>query len=188
MTKGDDSASLAAQLTVTAPDVAAPAFVFITKPTEGTSLEGTVSVTISVERGDQTPTGLSLLVNGEVTTRQSFGIAATPAMDEPAEQAQLNFTLSFDSGEYDAETGDVTYPNGDHTISAQLMVAGSENSVPSNNVSVEFDNEDDVHVSIAGLGDGVMNPTTGDIWYGGPAAAPEITAVPVIYSSGPLQL
>ena len=186
VTKGEDSANLAAQLTVTAPDVAAPAFVFITDPTDGTSLEGDVSVKISVERGDQTPMGLSLLVDGEVAAHQSFGMAATPAMDEPAEQAPLNFTLSFDSGEYDKATGAVTYPNGDHTISAELMVAGSENPVPSNNVSVEFDNDDAVHVSIAGLGDGVMNPTTGDMWYGGPDAAPEITAVPVVYSSGPV--
>ena len=186
VTKGEDSANLAAQLTVTAPDVAAPAFVFITDPTDGTSLEGDVSVKISVERGDQTPMGLSLLVDGEVAAHQSFGMAATPAMDEPAEQAPLNFTLSFDSGEYDKATGAVTYPNGDHTISAELTVAGSENPVPSNNVSVEFDNDDAVHVSIAGLGDGVMNPTTGDMWYGGPDAAPEITAVPVVYSSGPV--
>ena len=31
VTKGEDSASLASQLTVTAPDVSAPAFVFITQ-------------------------------------------------------------------------------------------------------------------------------------------------------------
>ena len=187
VTKGEDSANLASQLTVTAPDVASPAFVFITEPTDGTSLDGTVNVAISVERGDQTPMGLSLLVDGEVAAHQSFGMAATPAMDEPAEQAApLNFTLSFNSAEYNRETGAVTYLNGDHTISAQLLVAGSENPVSSNNVSVEFENEDDVHVSIAGLGDGVMNPTTGVMWYGGPAAAPEITAVPVIYSSGPV--
>ena len=184
VTKGEDSANLAAQLTVTAPDVAAPAFVFITDPTDGTSLEGDVSVKISVERGDQTPMGLSLLVDGEVAAHQSFGMAATPAMDEPAEQAPLNFTLSFDSGEYDKATGAVTYPNGDHTISAELTVAGSENPVPSNNVSVEFDNDDFVRASVGGLGDGAMNEATGQVWHGGPDVTVEITAVPVVYSSG----
>ena len=193
VTKGEDSASLAAQLTVTAPDVGEPAFVFITNPTDGTSLAGDVSVTISVERGDQVLEGLSLLVDDEEVAHQSFGGAHMSPADGPAEQAPLNFTLSFDSGEYDRETGAVTYLNGDHTISAELeivvdMADGTHGhaSVLSNNVSVEFDNDDDVHVSIAGLGDGVMNPTTGDLWYGGPDAAPEITAVPVIYSSGPV--
>ena len=185
VTKGEDSANLASQLTVTAPDVAEPAFVFITKPTDGNSVNGTVSVDVSIERGDQVPAGLSLLVDGDVVAHQSFGMAATPAMDEPAEQAPgITFTLSFDSGEYDAETGAVTYPNGEHVISAQLTVVGGAAPVSSNSVAVEFDNPNKVMASVSGLGEGAMNSSTGQIWYGGPDASVEITAVPVVYSSG----
>ena len=191
VTKGDDSANLASQLTVTAPDVAEPAFVFITNPTDGTSLEGDVSVTISVERGDQVLEGLSLLVDDEEVAHQSFGGAHMSPADGPAEQAPLNFTLSFDSGEYDRETGAVTYLNGDHTISAELeivvdMADGTHGhaSVLSNNVSVEFDNDDFITASVGGLGDGAMNEESGQVWHGGPDVMVEITAVPVLYSSG----
>ena len=185
VTKGEDSANLAAQLTVTAPDVAEPAFVFITEPTDGTSLTGTVSVTVSVERGDHTPEGLSLLVNGEVAAHQSFGMAATPAMDEPAEQAPLNFTLSFNSAKYDRETGAVDYPNGDHTISAELEVAvdmpdgthGHE-TVSSNNVSVKFNNANKYNLALATDGNRAMD-SDGLMWNSGAVTA---TVVPVIYT------
>ena len=57
-------------------------------------------------------------------------------------------------------------------------------TVSSNNIPAEFANADGVHVATSGLGDGAMNPETGQIWYGGPSAMIEITAVPVLYSGG----
>ena len=56
--------------------------------------------------------------------------------------------------------------------------------ISSNGIPVEFGNEDGVHVALSGLGAGAMNSQTGQVWYGGPAANLEITAVPVLYSGG----
>ena len=84
--------------------------------------------------------------------------------------------------------------NGDHTIAAELQIAGGmmmadgvmgHATVSSNAITVDFDNDDAVHVSIGGLGGGAMNSRTGQIWYGGPAAAAiGITGLPVLYSGG----
>ena len=136
VTKGEDSASLASQLTVTAPDVAAPAFVFITRiederPTtsvaDDVSLQGRVEVDVNIERGDHVPQSLSLLVDGEtVVAHQSFGGIATMApADEAAQQAGgLVITMSFNSGGYDRETGIPEFMNGSYTISALLRIVG----------------------------------------------------------------
>ena len=174
VTKGEDSASLASQLTVTAPQVGDPAFILLAsiedEDAETTGLKGRVDVQANVERGDQVLEALTLLVDGDVVASQNFGFAATPALNEPAQQAIHTFTLSFDSGAYDAATGDVDYENGDHEISLQLMVAGSEEPISSNVLTVDFDNDDGVHVTASSPGTSAMNATTGDLWYGGPDA------------------
>ena len=98
--------------------------------------------------------------------------------------------MSFESDGYDKDTGVPDYHNGEHTISAELEIGvdmpdgthGHE-TVMSNVITVEFDNSDFIGVSIAGLGDGAMNPSSGQVWYGGPDVTPEITATPVYYTA-----
>ena len=195
VTKGDDSANLASRLTVTAPDMGEPAFVLINTiggedDSDTGGLKGRVDVVINVERGDQELEGLSLLVDGAVVASQSFGMAASPAQDEPAEQAVHNFTLSFDSDGYDAETGAVTYMNGEHTI-AELEIGidlpdgthGHE-TISSNIVPVEFNNPDG-YIVTADLGDNSALDSAGKRWYGGPTNGMiTIAALPVNYSGG----
>ena len=205
VTKSGETVNVGAQLTVTSDEEPPappgdPAFVLVAgiageDDTDASGLKKRVSVTVGVERGDQDLEELSLLVDGEVVESQSFGggmdmMGMTPP-DEAAEQAPYNFTLSFDSHDYDRESGAPTYMNGEHTISAELEIGidmadgthGHE-TVSSNAVTVEFANDDFIAASYGGLGDGAMNEETGQIWYGGPDAAVEITALPVLYSSG----
>ena len=154
-----------------------------------------MSVTLNVERGDQELEGLALLVDGAMVASQSFGsgmdMGMTPPEDGAAEQAVHAFTMAFDSHDYDRQTGTPTYTNGEHTISAELEIGidmadgthGHE-TISSNVVSVEFDNNDFIAVSYSGLGAGAMNEQTGQVWHGGPGASVEISALPVLYSSG----
>ena len=190
VTKGDDSANLAAQLTVTAPDVGEPAFILLASITDEddntapAALSGRISVQISVERGDQVLEGLSLLVDGEAVAHQSFGIAASPG---PAEQAVHEFTLSFDSDSYvvHGDHTDIDYMNGDHTISGELQISDGmmgQETISSNVVTVEFDNPDGFVVD-ADLGQASMLADDGKRWYGGPLNGHiVISALPVIYS------
>ena len=200
VTKGGESTNAAASLTVTEEDTGEPAFIILASvkdnSDDNTTLSGKVNAVVNVERGDQTLEALYLLVDGEVVASQSFGGGMDmgmmpPEEDEAAEQAVHAFTLSFDSGGYD-DDGTVHYMNGDHIISANLQIAGGmmadgmmgHETIHSNAATYEFDNEDAVHISVGGLGDGALNSSTGQVWYGGPDASIAISAIPVLYSGG----
>ena len=202
VSKSGETVNVGAQLTVT--DDAAPtqpgdpAFLVVATitgedDTDTSGLQGRVSVTVNLERGDQELEELALLVDGAVVASQSFGggMDMTPPADEAAEQAVHAFTLAFDSHDYDRDSGAPVYMNGEHTISAELEIGitmadgmhGHE-TVSSNAVTVEFDNDDFIAASFSGLGDGAMNEESGQVWHGGPGATVEISALPVLYSSG----
>ena len=73
-------------------------------------------------------------------------------------------------------------------LQAGLVVAGSEVPVPSNAVTVEFDNTDGVHVTADYPGNKAVNPSTGDVWYGGPGGSTfAVTVIPVRYSGGAVE-
>ena len=206
VTKSGETVNVGAQLTVTSDEVVEPpqppgdpAFLVVASiagedDTDVSGLKGRVSVTLNVERGDQELEELALLVDGEVVASQSFGSGMDMGMtppDEAAEQAVHAFTMSFDSDGYEehGDHTDVDYANGEHTIAAELEIGvtmadgmhGHE-TVSSNVVTVEFDNDDFITASFSGLGDGAMNEETGQVWYGGPGASVEINALPVLFS------
>ena len=193
VTKGSETLNVGAQLTVTSEEVVVgvpgdPAFVLLTPPTtnDDGKVSGTVSVTVSVDRGDQTLAQVGISVDGEIVDYQSFGggMMMAPTEDEPAEQVAALFTLSFDSDEYD-EMGVPKYMNGDHVLTAGILVEGSMEPVLSNSIPLDFGNEDGVHVTASTPGEPVMNATTGDLWYGGPGSKEfTIGVVPVIFSGG----
>ncbi len=151
---------------------------------------GRLTVKVSVERGEQRFEQLSLYVDGEVVATQPFGLAPAPA--EPAEkeaqaaqqqqQQVFEFTLGFDTDEYDPVTGDPAYPNGPYNIVAGLTVSGSTEEVFSNRMEVEFANTDGVHVAVNGLTRLPVLGEDGGYWYGGPGAGFDLTAFPVVYS------
>ena len=184
VTKGSESTNVAANLTVS---TTADGSILVTNiSSEGTGdddVKGTVDVTIQVERGNQTFEKLSLNVDGMEVASQGFGTAAAA---EDAEQNALTFTLSFDSDGYEehGDHVDVDYMNGEHSIQALLKIAGRDDALMSNVMLVEFDNDDKLKASMSGLGEGAANESTGQMWYGGPAASVEITALPIVYSSG----
>ena len=188
VTKGEDSANLASQLTVTAPDVAEPAFVLIAAVTDEhgntspSALKNQIRVNISVERGDQTLLGLGLAVDGEIVVQQSFGIATAAPADGPAEQSAgvHEFILSFDSDAYDLHDGHVhvDYPNGEHTLQAGLVVAGSDVPISSNAVTVKFNNDDRLNLRLVTDGNQAMD-REGELWHSGAVTG---SVVPVMYS------
>ena len=168
------------------------AFVFISSVAdtdEDEPYSGQVTVTASVERGEARFEKLTLYVDGVEVDSQDFGVPASEPADEPeteddpamaAAQQVFKFELGFNSAAYD-DHGNPAYMNGDHTVSVGLQITGG-GTIPSNEVTAEFDNTDGVHVAVSGLGAGARNPSTGQMWYGGPASAIEIAAMPVLYS------
>ena len=198
VTKGGETTNVGAHLTVTEEETGDPAFLVMSLPAEldTRALEGRVIATLQVERGDRTLERLSLLVDGEEVAFQTF---AGPAMAAPedgaaARQAVYRFTLAVDTDAYDPLTGAPKYRNGEHTISAELLIAGrrmadgtaGHETIPSNAMTVVFDN-DDAYLVTADLGDNSAVGDDGTRWHGGPAnGAIEIAALPVSFSGDPV--
>ena len=203
VTKGGETTNVGAHLTVTEEERGEPAFLLMSLPAEmdTRALRGRVVATLQVERGDRTLERLSLLVDGEEVAFQTFGgpAMAVPEDGTAARQAIYRFTLSFDTDGYDALTGAPKYLNGEHTISAELRVAGgmmadgtaARETIPSNAMAVVFDN-DDAYVVTADLGDNSAVGNDGRRWHGGPAngamanGAIKIAALPVSFSGDPV--
>ena len=215
VSKSGESVNVGASLTVTSdeppPPVAGdPAFILISIIEDASrdvagdgTLTGRVEVDVSIDRGDQELEELSLLVDGNVVASQSFGSGMDMGMASPedaaAEQAGGNavVTMSFDSDAYDLhdDHADVAFMNGEHTIQAQLEIGvtmadgmhGHE-TVSSNAITVEFANPNGVHVMADYPGNKATNPTTGEVWYGGPGGSIfAITVVPVVFSGGSVE-
>ena len=188
VTKGGTTTNAGGGLTITE-DAVESAFMALASIEDSDDddavLSGKVSVTLNVERGDETLMQLSVLVDGVVAAILPFGdiSAAAAPQDEPAQQAAVHaFVLSFNSAEYDAVTGEPTYMNGERTISAELMVAGKDEPYGSGAHAREFDN-DDGYIVTADLGDNSAIGDDGRQWYGGPDNGTiDITALPVSYT------
>ena len=194
VTKGGGTVNTAAALTITE-DTAAAASVFIGSiknsnkdDEDDEALSGRVNVTLSVVLGDQMITHLSVLVDDVVAEIRSFERASLVAasQDEPAQQAVHPFVLSFNSAHYDTLTGVPTYMNGERTISAQLMVASSDEPIESGFHDREFGNSDGVYVTVSGYTKLPVVGADGGYWYGGPDAGFDLRAVPVVYSERPV--
>ena len=146
-------------------------------------ISGYVTARIDVERGEFEK--IALYVDGAEVDAQLFGLGPAPAAEPPlAAQEGVVFSLSFNSAEYDPDTGEVKYPNGAHEIVAGVTVQGSTEEAYSNRMEVEFKNSSVVVASVNGLGDGARNSSTGQVWHGGPDVSVEISALAVSYSSG----
>ena len=196
VTKSGATVNTAAGLTITE-DVAERASLFIASIKDSDSdtdeddevLSDRVNVMLDVERGDQMLMQLSVLVDGVVAVSRTYGggasvVAAAPEGGEgerAAQQAARAIVLSFNSDAYDTDTGVPKYLNGEHTISAELTVVGSDEPIESGGHPHEFDNEDGVHVAATAPSESAR-ASDGGVWYGGPGTTLEITAIMVSYS------
>ena len=196
VTKGGATVNTAAGLTITE-DTVERASLFIASIKDSDSdtdeddevLSERVRVTLDVEEGDQVLMQLSVLVDGVVAVSRTYGggasvVAAAPEGEEgerAAQQAARAVVLSFDSDDYDTDTGVPDYLNGERTISAELTVVGSDEPLESAGHPHEFDNEDGVHVAATAPSESAR-ASDGGVWYGGPGTTLEITAIMVSYS------
>ena len=153
---------------------------------EKDKIAGRLTATIDVERGEFEKIALYVAGNDMAVDSILFGLGRAPAEgpELATQQGGVEFELSFDSDDYDDETGAVTYPNEAYELVAGVTLQGSTEESYSNRMEVEFENSSFVLASVNGLGDGARNSSTGRVWYGGPDVSVEISALAVSYSSG----
>ena len=153
---------------------------------EDDKIAGRLTAVIDVERGEFEKIALYVAGNDMAVDSILFGLGRAPAEgpELATQQGGVEFELSFDSDDYDDETGAVTYPNEAYELVAGVTLQGSTEVSYSNRMEVEFENSSFVLASVNGLGEGARNSSTGRVWYGGPDVSVEISALAVSYSSG----
>jgi hypothetical protein len=192
VTKGDQTSSAGAAVTVRPEEVITEAQISIAGVNQGgipaqiNNISGQLDVVINVTANDETPQRVDLLVDDVVVASQVMSTAAPAQTDEEAAaEAVQQITLSFNTAYYTIEDGVamIRHLNGEHVISAQLTVVGlPAEPRASNTVLVNFNNADGFHVQGTLPTNSAMD-SQGRRWYGGPGSgSTEITAIPVFYS------
>ena len=201
VTKGNQTSSSGAAVTVTAPapdPELEPATISIESirqhPGGGTvdldNAFGQLDVTLNLERNDETPQRVVLLVDGDSVASQTFTAAFVAEELEVAETGE-RLTLSFNTAFYEIVDGEavIRTPNGPRAISAEVVV-DTEGADPraSSEVEVTFRNLDGFHVQAnfpvtdAGEINSAMDGE-GRRWFGGWGGdAMTLTAIPVFYT------
>ena len=149
-------------------------------PADLANVSGQLNVTLNVDQGTQTITELDLLVKNITTSKvdtvaRYFFAAANKA---PVSATSAPITMSFNTAKYNDTTGAVNFVNGQYTIQAQAVVAGSTGQSPvSSTMQYTLNNTDFMTVSAHGDTNAVDH--TGRQWTAGQIT---VTAVPVLYS------
>jgi hypothetical protein len=198
VTKGTLSSNAGAQVTVNpaAPDAVAATVTIgsitrggLTQPVDIDNVFGQIDVTLNVNPNDQTVTRVEVLVDGEVAAAQDIASGAfewiTPDAEEGLAEQVQQIVLSFNTARYDVDglTATPRYLNGEHQIQARVFVAEAEEAAASNEITLNFNNEDGFHV-LANFGEDTNNAfdVDGRSWWGGPDTELFVTPIPVMYS------
>lgn len=156
------------------------------------TVRGRIDVLVGVNRGDDTPESVELLLGGEVVGQQFFNVDGAPAavprgLGASAElvsdaSSSVSFELSFsiDTGAFDAESGIPRFVNGDYDLTARLSTKEGGAGVWTSTVPVTLRNAD----TFVGTLQATRGPVAGDDgreWIGG---AVGVRVLPVIYNAG----
>lgn len=172
---------------------AAPATVSIKSVTAGglntpvnfNNVLGQIDVTLNVDPGDQSVSSVDVLIDGEVACSQGFsGIVAVEEMAE----ALAEIVCSVATHEFDPATGEVTYFNGVHQLSARAnLTGGTQVATPS--VNLTFNNPSGFIAEVTNTGtngsapSNAINPNTG---FGYTQGTHELKLIGVNYAPGGL--
>lgn len=149
-------------------------------PADLSNVSGQLNVTLNVDQGTQTITELDLIVKNIATSKldtvaKYFFAAANKA---PVSATSAPITMSFNTAKFNDTTGAVTFVNGQYTIQAQAVVAGSTGQSPvSSTMQYTLKNTD--FLNVFSHGDASATDATGRPWIGGVVT---VGIVPVLYS------
>lgn len=155
---------------------AAPATISIKSITTGNTftpvnfnnVTGQIDVTLNVEPGDQIITVVEVLVDGVVACTQGF--SGLQSAEEIAE-AQAEVVCSIATHEFDPVTGEVTFFNGPHQVTARAQLVGGT-SVATPSTTLTFNNQSGFialvsNANTVGGPESAINPINGLKWIQG---------------------
>lgn len=144
------------------------------------NVRGNLEVTVTVDRAEDTLSALELVVGDEVVGQQTFNgsTASSPlAGSAPQPQAPLDIVFSFDTSEFDGDTGAVRFPNGQALLSARLATVEGGPSAWVSSIQVHLRNADTFTAGLSSNRGSALGEE-GDEWLGGDLM---ISVRPVLY-------
>ena len=158
-------------------------------PANLSNVAGQLDVTLNVDPGTQTITGVDLIMNcgGADTVVATQNLGSADKAPIAAEESNAPVTLSFNTAAFTAANGSVAFKNGACTLKGRVRTA-SGNIVASSGTSLTLNNAD-ILVATTTVPNSAPG-ANGLVWRGG---AVTVSAVPVMYSgatiaSGTVQL
>jgi hypothetical protein len=154
-------------------------------PANIAAIMGQIDVTMNVDPGTQTLTGVDLIMNcsgtgnsatDTVVASQNLGADKTPLAGEAA---AAPVQLSFNTASFNATTGAVSFRNGNCTLKGRARTAAGTQS-GSNTETLVLVNPDVIIGTMAST-KSTLNPTTGLNWKGGDVT---ISETPVFFTPG----
>lgn len=167
-------------------------------PVNVANVSGQINVEVNVEKADENVDQVSLLVDGEVVSTQDFGSGNVEAQDVSAqsdvEVLVFNFrtdrlegsepgnVITAQNADLDGNTKRGQFDNSEHTISAQLTTGSGAVRSAENSQTLTFNNDNLAIAAHLSGGQGVVEPSVGNTYWGGEDIQMSIT--PVIFDGG----
>ena len=154
-------------------------------PANIAAIMGQIDVTMNVDPGTQTLTGVDLILNcsgtgnsgtDTVVASQNLGADRAPIASEAA---SAPVQLSFNTASFNATTGAVSFKNGSCTIKGRARTAAGTQS--GSNTEILTLVNPDVIVGTMASSKQALNPGTGLSWHGGDVT---IGVTPVFFTPG----
>ncbi len=156
-------------------------------------LRGVVEVELTVDRGDDTPESVELLLGDEVVGRQDFNPDGSPLAvsesgdtppvgqwEEAPDGSSFSLTFTVATDEFSQITGQPRFMNGERTLRARLSTREGGPAVWTSTVPVYLNNRD----TFVGRVDAQKGPVAGpegEEWIGGTLT---LLVSPIIYNEG----
>lgn len=167
-------------------------------PVDVSNVSGQINVEVNVEKADEDVDQVSLLVDGEVVSTQDFASGNVEAQDVSAQSDVEVLVFNFRTDRLEgSEAGAVRtaqnieldgniergqFDNSDHTISAQLTTGSGAVRSAENSQTLTFNNDNLAIAAHLSGGQGVVEPSVGNRYWGGEDIQMSIT--PVIFDGG----
>ena len=162
-----------------------------TEPVNNLDFRGMVQVEVTVDRGEDTPEFIELLLGDEILARQTFNPDGSPSSPmeasvqwaddgEPGVGAALQVSFLVASDEFNPQTGAVRFRNGTTTLRARLATREGGEDAWLSTIQVVLTNRDTFIGGFSPERGPVAGPL-GESWVGGDL---QTRVVPVIYSQG----
>jgi hypothetical protein len=152
-----------------------------TEPVDPGNVRGEIEVTVTLDKGEDSPDSVLVLLGGEAVGKQTFrqGVGVSEPSDDPS-SAPVDLVFLVNTAEFDPATGQPRVLNGERNLTVLLATREGGPEAWTASVPVVLRNLDTFTARVEGSR-GPEEDLEGRRWWGGDLS---VHLLPVIYSPG----